>query len=101
MGIYCFNSRVLRDGLDNTYTDFGKEVIPHLLGKVNMKGFVFEGYWEDIGTVHSFFEANLSLTDPVPPYNFFDKNSPVYTRYRRSVHDPFWNKVEECGQDGQ
>lgn len=82
MGIYCFNARVLRESLDNAHTDFGKEVIPHLLGKVNLMSFVFEGYWEDIGTVRSFFEANLGLTDPVPPFNFFDQNNPVYTRAR-------------------
>jgi len=82
MGIYCFEMRVLRDSLDNTYTDFGREVIPHLLGKVSLKSYIFEGYWEDIGTVLSFFEANLSLTDTVPPFNFFDGNNPVYTRAR-------------------
>jgi glucose-1-phosphate adenylyltransferase len=82
MGIYCFEMRVLRECLDNSYTDFGKEVIPHLLGKVNLMAFIFEGYWEDIGTVKSFFEANLSLTDHVPPFNFFDKNNLVYTRAR-------------------
>ncbi|MGC9452044.1 MAG: glucose-1-phosphate adenylyltransferase [Oceanipulchritudo sp.] len=82
MGIYCFSMRVLRESLDNSYTDFGKEVIPHLLGKVDLKGFIFEGYWEDIGTVHSFFEANLSITDTVPPFNFFDQNNLVYTRAR-------------------
>jgi glucose-1-phosphate adenylyltransferase len=82
MGIYCFDMRVLRESLDNSYTDFGKEVIPHLLGKVGLMGYVFEGYWEDIGTVHSFFEANLSLTDPVPPFNFFDQDGLVYTRAR-------------------
>ena len=82
MGIYCFDMRVLRESLDNSHTDFGKEIIPDLLGKVNLMGFVFEGYWEDIGTVRSFFEANLSLTDNVPPFNFFDKNNLVYTRAR-------------------
>ena len=82
MGIYCFEMRVLRESLDNTYTDFGKEVIPHLLGKVSLMSYVFEGYWEDIGTVHSFFEANLSLTDPVPPFNFFDEDGLIYTRAR-------------------
>ncbi|MEX0331670.1 MAG: glucose-1-phosphate adenylyltransferase [Puniceicoccaceae bacterium] len=82
MGIYCFEMRVLRESLDNTNTDFGKEVIPHLLGKVNLMSYVFEGYWEDIGTVHSFFEANLSLTDPVPPFNFFDQDGLIYTRAR-------------------
>lgn len=82
MGIYCFDMRTLRESLDNAYTDFGKEVIPHLLGKVNLMGFVFEGYWEDIGTVHSFFEANLNLTNPVPPFNFFDQGNLVYSRAR-------------------
>lgn len=82
MGIYCFSMRMLRESLDNSYTDFGKEVIPHLLGKVDLRSFVFEGYWEDIGTVHSFFEANLSLTGTVPPFNFFDQSNPVYTRAR-------------------
>ena len=82
MGIYCFNMGVLKESLDNSYTDFGKEVIPHLLGKVELMGYIFEGYWEDIGTVHSFFEANLSLTNQVPPFNFFDGDNPVYTRAR-------------------
>lgn len=82
MGIYCFEMGVLKESLDNSYTDFGKEVIPHLLGKVNLMSYIFEGYWEDIGTVHSFFEANLSLTDTVPPFNFFDQNNLVYTRAR-------------------
>lgn len=82
MGIYCFPMRILRESLDNSYTDFGKEVIPHLLGKVALKSFVFEGYWEDIGTVRSFFDANLSLTDPVPPFNFFEPDRLIYTRPR-------------------
>ncbi len=82
MGIYCFGMRMLRRSLDNAFTDFGREVIPHLLGKVKLKAFIFEGYWEDIGTVKSFFEANLSLTDPVPPFNFFDPVNRVYTHAR-------------------
>lgn len=82
MGIYCFNVGLLRKSLEGSDTDFGREVIPGLLGKVNMKGFIFEGYWEDIGTVRSFFDANLSLTDTVPPFNFFDQNNLVYTRAR-------------------
>ncbi len=82
MGIYMFNAKVLRDSLQNEYTDFGKEVIPHLLDKVSLKSFVFEGYWEDIGTVKAFFDANLELTEAVPPFNFFDQDNPVYTRAR-------------------
>lgn len=82
MGIYCFNVRTLRSSLDNDYKDFGKEVIPELLGRVKLCSFIFGGYWEDIGTVRSFFDANLSLTDPIPPFNFFDQQVPVYTRAR-------------------
>jgi glucose-1-phosphate adenylyltransferase len=82
MGIYCFNAGTLKKSLDNEYTDFGKEVIPELLGKVKLRAFIFQGYWEDIGTVASFFSANLQLTDPVPPYNFFDEAKLVYTRAR-------------------
>ena len=83
MGIYLFNKRTLFDALQNTdLTDFGREVIPSLLGKVGLYGFLFEDYWEDIGSVQSFFEANLSLTDPVPPFNFYEQNRPIYTRTR-------------------
>lgn len=82
MGIYLFNANRLRDALDNSYTDFGKEVIPHLVGKMKLNAFVFEGYWEDIGTVRAFFQANLDLTQTVPPYNFFDNEQIVYTHAR-------------------
>lgn len=82
MGIYLFNANKLRESLNNGFTDFGKEIIPHLLNRVSLKSFIFEGYWEDIGTVRAFFEANLDLTNPVPPFNFFDGQNPVYTRAR-------------------
>lgn len=82
MGIYLFSFGRLRKALDNNFTDFGKEVIPDLLSNSVLKSFVFEGYWEDIGTVRSFFEANLELSDPVPPFNFFDNANRVYTHAR-------------------
>lgn len=82
MGIYLFNADVLRRSLDNDYTDFGREVIPHLLTTNKLEAFVFKGYWEDIGTVGSFFEANLALTDLVPPFNFFDATRRIYTHAR-------------------
>jgi glucose-1-phosphate adenylyltransferase len=82
MGIYVFNRRSLVEALNNTMTDFGKEVIPSLLGKARLFVHVFEGYWEDIGTVRAFFEANLQLTDLVPPFNFFAPGFPVYTHAR-------------------
>jgi glucose-1-phosphate adenylyltransferase len=82
MGIYVFKRSVLEKALDNTMTDFGKEVIPGLLGNMGLYSYIFEGYWEDIGTVRSFFEANLSLADPLPPFDFFDGRNPIYTHPR-------------------
>ncbi len=82
MGIYVFNRKVLADALDNKMTDFGKEVIPSLLGNKRLFAHIFEGYWEDIGTVRAFFEANLALTQPLPPFNFFEPKSPIYTQDR-------------------
>jgi glucose-1-phosphate adenylyltransferase len=80
MGIYVFNRSALAESLDNTMTDFGKEVIPSLLGKKRLFAHVFEGYWEDIGTVKAFFDANLALAQPLPPFNFFDATAPIYTK---------------------
>jgi glucose-1-phosphate adenylyltransferase len=82
MGLYLFNAGVLREALSASDADFGKEIIPELLGKSKLKGYVFDGYWEDIGTVAAFFEANLRLTDPVPPFNFFDQENRIYSRAR-------------------
>src|SRR5471030_1826179 len=81
MGIYVFNRAALAEALENAMTDFGREVIPSLLGKKKMFAHVFEGYWEDIGTVKAFFEANLALAQPLPPFNFFDATTPVYSHY--------------------
>ena len=82
MGIYVFNRDVLAEALDNTMTDFGKEVIPGLLGKKKLFAHIFEGYWEDIGTVRAFFDANLALAQPLPPFNFFEPAAPIYTQDR-------------------
>ncbi len=82
MGIYVFNRSALADALDNTMADFGKEVIPGLLGKKQLFAHIFEGYWEDIGTVRAFFDANLALAQPLPPFNFFEPNAPIYTQDR-------------------
>jgi glucose-1-phosphate adenylyltransferase len=82
MGIYVFNRKALADALDNDMKDFGKEVIPALLGKKKLFAHVFEGYWEDIGTVKAFFDANLALAQPLPPFNFFDQAAPIYTQDR-------------------
>ncbi|MBK9989655.1 MAG: glucose-1-phosphate adenylyltransferase [Verrucomicrobia bacterium] len=80
MGIYVFNRTALADALDNKMTDFGKEIIPGLLGKKRLFAHIFEGYWEDIGTVRAFFDANLALAQPLPPFNFFEPAAPIYTK---------------------
>ena len=79
MGIYVFNRQILIDALANNYDDFGKHIIPASLQKYNVFSYIFQGYWEDIGTVRAFYEANLALTDTVPIYNFFDHLNPIYT----------------------
>jgi glucose-1-phosphate adenylyltransferase len=82
MGIYVFNRQVLIDSLDNSFDDFGKHIIPASLNKSKVFAYIFQGYWEDIGTVRAFFDANLALTETVPPYNFFDHLNPIYTHAR-------------------
>jgi glucose-1-phosphate adenylyltransferase len=82
MGIYVFNRNVLIESLNNDYDDFGKHVIPASLKSRKVMAYIFQGYWEDIGTVRAFFEANLALTDTLPPYNFFDRRTPIYTHPR-------------------
>ena len=82
MGIYVFNASTLIKALDSDTTDFGKEIIPSLLGESKMCSYVFDDYWEDIGTVKAFFDCNLRLTDPMPPFNFFNEEARIYTRAR-------------------
>jgi glucose-1-phosphate adenylyltransferase len=82
MGIYVFNRQVLIDALANNRDDFGKHIIPASLQKYRVFAYIFQGYWEDIGTVRAFFEANLALTDPVPTFDFFDHVNRIYTQQR-------------------
>ncbi|MDB5025705.1 MAG: glucose-phosphate adenylyltransferase [Mucilaginibacter sp.] len=82
MGIYMFNRKVLFELLEgNDRTDFGKEIIPQSIPSHVVSSYQYEGYWTDIGTIPSFFEANLGLTDDIPQFNLFDKNF-IYTRAR-------------------
>ncbi len=82
MGIYLFNRKLLLELLENnTRTDFGKEIIPQSLEDHKVISYKFEGYWTDIGNIHSFFEANIGLTDDIPEFNLFDKKS-IYSRAR-------------------
>jgi glucose-1-phosphate adenylyltransferase len=83
MGIYLFNKKLLQKLLQNTSEhDFGKEVIPNALGRHDVYAFDFDDYWEDIGTIRSFYETNLRLTRSDSPFNFYDPVRPIYTRAR-------------------
>ncbi|MBN2408788.1 MAG: glucose-1-phosphate adenylyltransferase [Candidatus Aminicenantes bacterium] len=83
MGVYLFNAQVLRELLDRTEVqDFGRELIPQAIRKHRVYGYLFGGYWRDIGTIRSFFEANLDLTQPLPRFNFYDENRPIFTHAR-------------------
>jgi len=82
MGIYVFNRKVLIECLENELVDFGKDVIPHSIKDRHVSAFIYQGYWEDIGTIRAFYEANLDLTDLVPEYSFFDTEAPIYTHPR-------------------
>jgi len=85
MGIYIFNKQVLIDLLNNAYpnaTDFGKEIIPNSIHNHTVISYQYDGYWTDIGNIYSFYEANLALTDDIPPFNLFDNGKTVFTRAR-------------------
>jgi glucose-1-phosphate adenylyltransferase len=79
MGIYIFNASVMDKMLDNTMTDFGREIIPLALDKHKVHGYIFTGFWEDIGTIKSFYETNLNLSRIHPDFNFYDENRPIFT----------------------
>lgn len=85
MGIYIFNRKLLVDmlmDLYKDYTDFGKEILPRALTEYKVISYQYDGYWTDIGHIYSFFEANLALTQEIPPFNLFDNSKAVYTRAR-------------------
>jgi glucose-1-phosphate adenylyltransferase len=85
MGIYIFNRQLLFDLLLNEKkdaTDFGKEIIPQSIGHYRVASYQYEGYWEDIGNIRAFFDANLALTADIPKFNLFDNNKSIYTRAR-------------------
>jgi glucose-1-phosphate adenylyltransferase len=83
MGIYIFKKQVLFDMLnDNDMEDFGREIIPASLKKVNVFAYFFDGYWEDIGNIESFFNAHMNLTESVPQFNFYDESHRFFTHPR-------------------
>jgi glucose-1-phosphate adenylyltransferase len=82
MGIYVFNRDIVRRLLENTLADFGKHVIPNAIQNLRVFAFVFQGYWEDIGTIRAFFDANLDVANELPRFNFFDMAAPIFSRPR-------------------
>ena len=82
MGIYVFKREVLKECLDNDFADFGKNIIPATIRNYKVTAYIFQGYWEDIGTIAAFFEANLNLTDPNPKFSFNEPGAPDYTHPR-------------------
>jgi glucose-1-phosphate adenylyltransferase len=93
MGIYVFSRNALLEMLDGEPGhDFGREVIPHALGKYRVKPFLYRGYWADVGTIESFYDANVMLGRPSAPFRFWDLNRPIYSHLR---HLPA-SRVTDC-----
>ncbi len=85
MGIYVFGRKLLFELLNEdmpSAVDFGKEILPAVIEKLNVQAYLFDDYWEDIGTIGSFYRANMEMTLPLPQFNFFDAEAPMYTRPR-------------------
>jgi glucose-1-phosphate adenylyltransferase len=81
MGIYIFERDALEEALGHEDDiDFGKHVLPRTLSKKRVQAFLYDGYWEDVGTIRSYFEANLALTRPEPPFSFYHPRCPIYTQ---------------------
>jgi glucose-1-phosphate adenylyltransferase len=83
MGVYVFSRDVLLEMLNAaTHKDFGREVIPAALDRYSVSAYLFRGFWADVGTVASFYDANIMLTNPGAPFKFYDANRPIYTHPR-------------------
>lgn len=82
MGIYVFNTSVLLEVLNEVGDDFGKDIIPASIARRRVCGYVFDGFWEDIGTIRRFYEVNLQMAHPDPPFDFYDARAPIYTHAR-------------------
>ena len=93
MGIYIFKREALDEALRNpALVDFGRHVIPDALARSRVQAHVHRGYWEDVGTIRSYYQANLALCQPVPPFDFYEASRPVYTHPRFLPA----SKVESC-----
>lgn len=92
MGIYIFNAEAMGKSLATDFTDFGKEIIPEEIKRSKVMSYVYKGYWEDIGTIKNFYEANLNLASAKPNFNLYDEARPVYT-HRRNLPP---SKINSC-----
>lgn len=82
MGIYIFNAKDMEEMLNNDKTDFGKEIIPEVIKTRPVAAYLFDKFWEDIGTIKAFYETNLNLASVTPDFNFYDEDMPIYTHRR-------------------
>ena len=82
MGIYIFNAKTMEEVLNNDKTDFGKEIIPDVIKQRKVACFLFDGFWEDIGTIKAFYDTNLDLASINPQFNFYNEQMPIYTHRR-------------------
>jgi len=83
MGIYIFERKTMdRELTQSERSDFGRHIIPDAVPKLHVQAHVHQGYWEDVGTIRSYFQANLALTDPIPPFDFYQAGAPVYSHPR-------------------
>jgi glucose-1-phosphate adenylyltransferase len=92
MGIYIFNQDILEQSLDNDYTDFGREIIPSSIASFKVHSYIFNGFWEDIGTIKSFYDTTINLTTITPDFDFYRESQPIYTRRR----DLPASKINSC-----
>ena len=103
MGIYIFNREILHQVLNQNpdMMDFGKDIIPSSIQKYRIHAYIFQGYWEDIGTIKAFYQANLDLCEPNPHFNFFDAKEPIHTRPRNlpptTIEGSSLTKAVICG----
>ncbi len=82
MGIYIFNAQAMEQALEGTQTDFGKEIIPNIIENKLVNSYIFDGFWEDIGTIKAFYDTNLNIASIEPDFNFYNEEMPIYTHRR-------------------
>jgi glucose-1-phosphate adenylyltransferase len=82
MGIYIFTAAAMKKALDNSFTDFGSQIIPASLDSLKVSAYIFDDYWEDIGTISSFYEANIGLASINPDFNLYMEEAPIFTNRR-------------------